>query len=147
MKKKPRPPYRARDLAEAGGVSQRTLSRWFAHGILGPTPRRGPGVEYSEEQILRARAASQLRVHFASLDEIARRLDGATRAELEEWAERGLSSRADASRPRAARPYPAAHFEHVDVAPGLTLVVRTDCDPAVRRLAEEIYARYGPARR
>jgi DNA-binding transcriptional MerR regulator len=146
-KKKPTRTYRARDLAKAGGVSQRTLTRWFAHGVLGPPPRRGPGVSYGADQILRARAAAQIRLHTADLDAIRRRLDRATRAELEDWAENGFSPRKAAVPAPAAGSFPATRFEHVEVAPGLTLLVRAGCEPAVRRLAEEIYARYGPARR
>lgn len=107
---------------------------------------RGAGRASSTARIRSsARAAAQLRLHFASLDEIRERLDGATRAELEDWAENGFSAQATGA--PAASGYPAMRCEHVEVAPGLTLVVRADCDPAVRRLAEEIYARYGPARR
>jgi hypothetical protein len=135
---------------KAGGISQRTLTRWFAHGILGPAPRRGPGVGYTEGQVLRARAAGMLRVDIPSLDEICRLLDRATRAELEAWAERGLPPLSPPEVvPAAVRAaaYPSVTCEHVDLAPGLALVVRADGDPAVRALAQEIYARFGPGRR
>jgi DNA-binding transcriptional MerR regulator len=148
MKKPPRSPHRAQDLAAAGGISKRTLTRWFAHGILGQPPRRGPSAGYSAEQILRARAAAMLRHDIVSLDEICRRLDGATQAELEVWAKTGLSSEtSEGAGSSAVAPYPAARYEHVELAPGLTLLVRDDCDPAVRRRAQDIYASYGPSRR
>ncbi len=151
MKKPPRSPHHARDLAAAGGISKRTLTRWFAHGILGPPPRRGPSAGYSEEQMLRARAAAMLRHDIVRLDEICRRLDGATHAELEVWAKMGLSSStsetSETAGSSAVAPYPAARYEHVELAPGLTLLVRDDCDPAVRRRAQDIYASYGPSRR
>jgi hypothetical protein len=159
MKKPPRSPNLAHNLAAAAGISKRTLTRWFAHGILGPPPRRGPGVGYSDEQMLRARAASKLRLDTADLDAISRRLDGAARAELEAWARGELASPAPSPLPSpspspsaidlspSAAPYPATRYEHVELAPGLTLLVRADCDPAVRRLAQDIYAGYGPPRR
>ena len=147
MKKPPRSPHRAQDLAAAGGSSKRTLTRWFAHGILGKPPRRGPSAGYSEEQILRARAAAMLRHDIVSLDEICRRLDGATRADLEEWATTGLSSTSGEARSSTVARYPAARYEHVELAPGLTLFISDDCDPAVRRRAQDIYASHGPSRR
>ncbi len=151
MKKPPRSLHGSDALAAAGRISKRQLTRWFAHGVVGPPPRRGPGVEYSDEQILRAQAASTLRGQIASLDEIRRRLDAATRADLERWAggdatPATVTATAIAS-PGATTAYPAARYEHVELAPGLTLLVRSDCDPAVRRRAEEIYAGYGPSRR
>jgi hypothetical protein len=97
--------------------------------------------------MLRARAASKLRLDLGDLDEIARRLDGASRAELASWAVEGLPSPAALGRSPGAAPYPATRYEHVEIAPGLTLLVRDDCDPAVRRLAQDIYAGYGPPRR
>lgn len=196
MKKQP-PAHGSDHLAEAANVSKRTLSRWFAHGILGPLPRRGPGVDYGEEQILRARAASTLRRETTDLDDIRRRLERATRAELESWAS-GIINVSELPRPvtapspsptpappsypdldedplptsepgprpsylpppsidgssgaspganPGASPYPATRHEHVELAPGLTLLVRADCDPAVRRMAYEIYKGYGPPRR
>jgi DNA-binding transcriptional MerR regulator len=150
MKKPPRSLHSSDALAAAGRISKRQLTRWFTHGIVGPPPRRGPGVEYSDEQLLRARAAATLRGEIASLDEIRRRLDGAARADLERWA-KGDATPAKAATaiasPVATAAYPAARYEHVELAPGLTLLVRSDCDPAVRRRAEEIYAGYGPSRR
>jgi hypothetical protein len=164
MKKPPRSPSPnlAHNLAAAAGISKRTLTRWFAHGILGPAPRRGPGVGYSDEQMLRARAASRLRLDTADLDAISRRLDSATRAELEAWARGELAPPSPPPLPApspppssppaidpspSAAPYPATRYEHIELAPGLTLLVRADCDPAVRRLAQDIYAGYGPSRR
>jgi DNA-binding transcriptional MerR regulator len=147
MKKPPRSPHLADDLAAAGGISKRQLTRWFAHGVVGPPPRRGPDVRYSDEQMLRARAASTLRGEIVNLDEIRRRLDGATRADLERWAKGDLTSTPDTTPSEGVVPYPAARYEHVELAPGLTLLVRSDCDPAVRLRAQEIYAGYGPSRR
>ena len=149
MRKPPTPLHRASDLMKAGGISKRTLTRWFAHGILGPAPRRGPGVGYTEGQVLRARAASMLRLDVPSLDEIRRLLDGATRAELEAWAERGLPPPTAPEVVNVSTPtaYPAVRYDHVDLAPGLALLVRADADPAVRSLAQDIYARFGPGRR
>lgn len=147
MKKPPRSPHRSDDLAAAGGISKRQLTRWFAHGIVGPAPRRGPGVGYTEEQMLRARAASTLRLEISDLATIRRRLDGATRADLERWARGESPSSTDTAPSFGAAPYPAARYEHVELAPGLTLLVRSDCDPAVRLRAQEIYAGYGPSRR
>jgi hypothetical protein len=150
-KKKAPLPYRAQDLMEAGGISQRTLSRWSMAGILGPSPRRGPGAGYTEEQMLRARAAGVLRSELPDLETIRRYLDGATRADLETWAKGGLPAEPTPSISAPAAPaapaYPTTRYELVDLAPGLGLVVRADCDPAVRALAQEIYARYGPGRR
>jgi DNA-binding transcriptional MerR regulator len=147
MKNPPRLPYRSSDLIAAGGISKRQLTRWFAHGIVGPPPRRGPQVGYSEEQMLRARAASTLRSEIFELDGIRRRLDGATRAELERWASGEAPSATETGSPRGVVAYPAATYEHVELAPGLTLLVRSDCDPAVRLRAQEIYAGFGPSRR
>jgi len=143
VRKKPRPPYFSEEIAAACGVSKRTLTRWFAHGILGPAPRRGPGVVYGEEQMLRARAAAALRQSGTRPHAIKGRLDGATRAELERWAGGDVTP----APVMEAATYPAVHHAHVEIAPGLTLLVREDCDPAVRRTAQEIYARYGPSRR
>jgi hypothetical protein len=147
MKNPPRLPYRSSDLIAAGAISKRQLTRWFAHGLLGPAPRRGPGVGYTEEQMLRARAAATLLREIHDLDAIRRSLDGATRADLQRWARGESPSETDTAPSFGAGSYPAAHYEHVELAPGLTLLVRSDCDPAVRRRAEEIYAGYGPARR
>jgi hypothetical protein len=147
MKKPPRALHRSDDLAAAGGISKRQLTRWFAHGIVGPAPRRGPGVGYTAEQMLRARAASALRFEIADLATIRRRLDGATRADLERWAKGDLASATESAPSVGAALFPAARYEHVELAPGLTLLVRSDCDPAVRLRAQEIYAGYGPSRR
>lgn len=147
MKNPPRLPYRSSDLIAAGAISKRQLTRWFAHGLLGPAPRRGPGVGYTEEQMLRARAAATLMRENHDLDMTRRRLDGATRGEVERWARGESPSSTDTASSSGAAAYPAAHYEHVELAPGLTLLVRSDCDPAVRRRAEEIYVGYGPGRR
>ncbi len=147
MTKPPGPLHDSDDLAAACACSKRTLTRWFAHGILGSAPRRGPRVGYTEEQMLRARAAATLRLETTDLDTICRRLDGATRVEIEAWARGEKTSPTSTLPPVPVAPYPAARYEHVELAPGLTLLVRSDCDPAVRRRAQEIYAGFGPSQR
>lgn len=143
MKKKPKPRvFSAAALARAAGVSKRSLSRWFAAGILAQ-PRRGPGVTYGEDQVLRARAARALRgAEGLGLDDLRERLDGASAAQIEAWAT-GKAYEAPPPEPPAL---PRASHAHVELAPGLTLVLREGCDPAVRRMAQEICQRYGPGR-
>lgn len=145
MKKKPKPRvFSAAALAKAAGVSKRSLTRWFAAGILAQ-PRRGPGVTYGEDQVLRARAARALRsAEGLGFGDLRERLDGASAAQIEAWA-KGEAYEAPAEPPEPAA-LPRASHAHLELAPGLTLVLREDSDPAVRRMAIEICQRYGPGR-
>lgn len=143
---------RMRDLIEATGVTARMVRIYIQRGVLPHADGRGTGPVYGEEHLLRLRAIRRLLAERFSLDDIRRRL---ARIPPEELARLGAAPQAPATAASPGAPsvqavdttasntaYPAERWERVPLLPGLELHVRSDAGPLVRRLAEEIHARY-----
>ena len=132
----PSPPeesYAIHQIARATGLPPRTIRHWTARGLLEAPPFRAAATRYSREHLARLRAIQQLREQNVRLDVIRARLD--------------------APPPPAAtapvRPpppkYPLERWERIVLVPGVELHVNAAGGPMLRRMAEEIFAAYGPA--
>jgi DNA-binding transcriptional MerR regulator len=80
--------YGVAELAEAAGVSIRTIRYYIAEGLLPPPAERGPGASYSTGHLDRLRLIGRLKDAYLPLREIRRRLDG-----LDDEAVRSLLAR------------------------------------------------------
>ena len=125
--------YTIEQIAQAAGLTARTIRYWTARGLLEAPPFRAAATRYGREHLTRLRAIRQLREQNVLLDDIRARLD--------------------APQPPAAqtpvRPppptYPLERWERIVLVPGVELHVNAAGGPMLRRMAEEIYAAYGPA--
>jgi DNA-binding transcriptional MerR regulator len=154
------------ELSMRVGVTPRTVRYYVAEGLLPPPGGGGQNRVYTEEHLLRLRAIRRLKEAYLPLDEIRRRLSGASLAELQRLAEEpivppsssaleyvtsllsGPSPRAEraaaAPAPPAASP-PATSadsvWRRVVLAPGVELHYQPTGDPdrdaAVARLIAE----------
>lgn len=131
----PSPPesYTIDQIAEATGLTPRTVRHWTARGLLEPPPFRAAATRYGRDHFERLRAIKQLREQGIRLDAIRARLD----------APRPAAAEAPA-RPKAPK-YPAERWERIVLVPGVELHVNAAGGPMLRRMAEEIFAHYGPA--
>jgi DNA-binding transcriptional MerR regulator len=141
---------RMHDLIEATGVTDRMVRIYIQRGVLPHATGRGTGPVYTQDHLVRLRAVRRLLAERCSLDEIRRRLARISPEEL---------ARLGAPPPTAAPPAPppageaasgmvppgAERWDRMTLLPGLELHVRGDAGPLVRRLAEEIHARYSAA--
>jgi DNA-binding transcriptional MerR regulator len=80
--------YGVAELAEAAGVSIRTIRYYITEGLLPPPEERGPSASYSTGHLDRLRLIGRLKDAYLPLREIRRRLDG-----LDDDAVRGLLAR------------------------------------------------------
>lgn len=118
-------------------VTRRTLRRWTQAGLLRPPELRGPRTVYPAAHRPRVLAIVAMRAQSLTLDQIHERLIAAPPAE----------PAAPAPEPAAPAPDPAPApmgeaWERVALLPGLELHVRAGGGALVRRIAEEIVARY-----
>ena len=164
----PAPPYSIRKLAELTGITVRTLHRWIHTGALSPTEFRGPATSYGARHVDEARAVKRLLGENLSLEAIRARLTRLSDDELARFLQPepvagGVSATASEAAPLDAPALGAAttkdalvqepigpdptyageRWEHVNLLPGLKLLVRDDSGALVRRIAQEIHERYG----
>ena len=133
----PAPPeesYTIDQVAHATGLNARTVRHWTARGLLEAPPFRAAATRYGREHLVRLRAIQELRGKGLRLDAIRARLD----APPAPVAETPL-------RPPPPK-YPAERWERIVLVPGVELHVNTAGGPMLRRMAEEIFAAYGPAK-
>jgi DNA-binding transcriptional MerR regulator len=141
-------------LADATGLSQRTLQSYVRLGIVSRPALRGSATTYGDDDRLRVLAARRLkREKHLRLGAIARLLAQTPPADLPR-----LAGVAPAAPPAPAAQAPAlaagaplgpyrpaagrALCEHIALCPGVELVVRADADPEALRVVREIEAAY-----
>lgn len=141
--------WKLEDLAEATGVSARTVRYYVQRGLLPAPAFHGRDTAYTEEHWLRLRAIRRLQDEFLPLDEIQARLSGLDREELHRIAD-GKEAAPPARTTHAghAHPYRAPPTHHHAIAServvryrlreGLVLEVHEGADADSRALAEEI---------
>ncbi|WP_095979164.1 helix-turn-helix domain-containing protein [Melittangium boletus] len=142
--------WKLSELAEAVGVSPRTVRYYVQRGLVPAPPFKGPDTVYGEEHLLRLKAIRVLQARFLPLDAIQVEL-----ARLDAEGIRALAESESASAtvppPPAPRPPPAtappspppAHatgWRRWELAPGLELHLADTADAKTRDLAEHLRA-------
>ena len=131
----PEESYTIDQIGQATGLTSRTIRHWTARGLLEPPPFHAAATRYGRDHLARLRAVQQLREQGLLLDQIRARLDAAPAPAPEPETSR-----------RAPPPkYPAERWERIVLVPGVELHVNAAGGPMLRRMAEEIFAAYGPA--
>jgi DNA-binding transcriptional MerR regulator len=139
MPRSPAPPpppeesYTLSQLTRATGINARTLRHWTARGVFEAPPFRAAATRYGREHLARLRAIQALRQQGVRLDAIRARLDA--------------PAAPPATQPARPPPpkYPAERWERIVLVPGVELHVNAAGGPMLRRMAEEIFAHYGPS--
>lgn len=121
--------YKLDELAQAAGVSARTVRYYVQRGLLPPPVFRGPDTSYGADHLARLERIRELQARHLPLDEIQAVLDGApvppagaigapkkTNAQVTEW-------------------------RRVELAPGLELHLARDASAEVRALFEALRRR------
>jgi DNA-binding transcriptional MerR regulator len=141
--------WKLTELAEAVGVSPRTVRYYVQRGLLPAPPFRGPDTVYGEEHLLRLKAIRVLQARFLPLDAI--------QVELQRLTPEALRTLADAELPppslppapepvperaprRDAPPPPVTRWQRWELAPGLELHLADTADEKTRALAERVRA-------
>lgn len=156
--------YKLDELAETSGVAARTVRYYVQRGLLPAPAFRGSQTTYDDDHLLRLRAIKRLQDERLSLDEIQTRLARASTKEVEQIAD-GKNSHGASKGPLVRSPYRdappidrepqrgGAHegprlesWEHLVLAPGVELHVRSDASVEARRLALEIEAKFAKSR-
>ncbi|MEO5727502.1 MAG: MerR family transcriptional regulator [Byssovorax sp.] len=133
----PSPPgerYTIDQIARATGVTPRTVRHWTARGLLEPPPFQAAATRYGQGHLARIHAIQQLREQGLRLDAIRARLEAPP-----------APTAATPARPPPPK-YPAERWERIVLVPGVELHVNAAGGPMLRRMAEEIFAAYGPAK-
>ncbi|AKQ69313.1 Transcriptional regulator, MerR family [Myxococcus hansupus] len=143
--------WKLAELAEAVGVSSRTVRYYVQRGLLPAPPFRGPDTVYGEEHLVRLKAIRVLQARFLPLDAIQVELQRLPLDELRRLAE----SDATPTPPVYAQPAPATvapmptarrpdaglnRYERWELLPGLELHVSEAADTKTRALAERVRA-------
>ncbi len=143
--------WKLTELAEAVGVSPRTVRYYVQRGLLPAPPFRGPDTVYGEEHLLRLKAIRVLQARFLPLDAI--------QVELQRLTPEALRALADSEVPppslppapapepvparaprRDAPPPPVTRWQRWELAPGLELHLADTADEKTRALAERVRA-------
>ncbi|MBX5482633.1 MAG: MerR family transcriptional regulator [Myxococcaceae bacterium] len=145
------PEWKLPELAEACGVSPRTVRYYVQRGLLPAPVFRGRDTAYGEEHRLRLLAIKKLQERFLPLDAIERELKGRSMAELRALAEGNAPAPVSVSPRVPPRPLPPAdapgpiwlpqptsRYQRIELARGLELHVGDDADPELKDLAERI---------
>lgn len=151
--------WKLTELAEAAGVSPRTVRYYVQRGLLPAPPFKGPDTVYGEDHLLRLKAIRALQARFLPLDaiqvELARLSPDELQALVDAEAPPPPASTAGAAAPapspdhvlgRTKEEAPAAPSEAVtswrrwELAPGLELHLADTADAKTRALAERMRA-------
>ncbi|RKG91662.1 MerR family transcriptional regulator [Corallococcus sp. CA053C] len=135
-------------LAEAVGVSPRTVRYYVQRGLLPAPPFKGPDTVYGEEHLVRLKAIRVLQARFLPLDAIQVELLRLSPEELRRLAETPVlpAPLPEAPSPQAARlpgkdpTVEVARYQRWLLAPGLELHVSEQAEAKVRALAERVRA-------
>jgi len=123
------------------GLTVRTIRYYIKEGLIPRPDHRGPATVYTKNHALRLKAIKLLRKRDRlSIPTIKARLTALS----DEGVEALLSP------PRPTPPVPVVptslglgeSWEHIELMPGLKLLVSTPASPVVQRLASEIVAQY-----
>ncbi|MFP2962686.1 MerR family transcriptional regulator [Myxococcus sp. 1LA] len=145
--------WKLAELAEAVGVSPRTVRYYVQRGLLPAPPFRGPDTVYGEEHLVRLKAIRVLQARFLPLDAIQAELQRLSLDELRQLAD----SDATPTLPVYAQPAPGPatvapqqaprrpatglnRYERWELLPGLELHVSEAADTKTRALAERVRA-------
>jgi len=127
--------YRIKELAEALGVSRRTIHYYLARGLLPPSEGSGLGTSYTEEHYYRILLIKKWQKAFYPLEEIRKRLNGLTLKEVMGYLEK------EETIPRVQKiedaPLPGSTWQRITLMRGLELHCQAE-NPMVIRLAEEL---------
>jgi len=142
------PEWKLSELAEAVGVTPRTVRYYVQRGLLPAPPFKGPDTVYGEEHLLRLKAIRVLQARFLPLDAI--------QVELARLTPEALQSLAgsEPSAPPPPSPSPLSVFpsepvprapsstswQRWELAPGLELHLAETADAKTRALAEHLRA-------
>lgn len=138
--------YKLDELAIATGFTPRAIRSYVEKGLISGPVFRGASTTYDREHLLQLHAIRRLRqeehLRFAV---IKKRLAKISMADLEAMAPAEARPPAEAKPKPPPRAYPFKGWDRVALLPGLELHLRSDASPLLRRVAEEIFARYGAA--
>lgn len=152
--------YTIRQMLAVAPISARTVRNWVQRGIIPPPTLRGPETVYPRQTMLAVSALCHLRSKGVSFADAAAAVTGASTARLEEIL--GLAAaHAESTAPAAEQARASSDVSEVSAAvvasaavdageswrrvrllPGLELHLRGDAREVVRRIADEIVARY-----
>jgi DNA-binding transcriptional MerR regulator len=145
--------WKLSELAEAVGVSPRTVRYYVQRGLLPAPPFKGPDTVYGEEHLLRLKAIRVLQARFLPLDAIQVELARLTPEALQALAEAEPSTPPAAPSPAVPAPAPVpppdkpasssaspTSWRRWELAPGLELHLADTADAKTRALAEHLRA-------
>ncbi len=141
---------RMKNLTDETSATPRMIRQYIQRGLMPHATGRGTGPVYNDNHLVRLRAIRSLLSRGYGLDQIRKRLDSMTPEDLARLGAPPLPPSAEppttASSP-AVTPFlqSAEPWERIELVPGLELHARSNAGPLVRRLAEEIAARYSAA--
>jgi Ca-activated chloride channel family protein len=134
--------YRLPELADAAGVTPRTVRYYIAQGLIPSPGRLGASTRYGREHLDRLQLIRTLQDQGLSLAEIRARLDPRPAPMLADasWAPLEPRLAMHRSMPMAPAPPPIGPsvWERIALTPDLELHVRRPHDAATRRLVEAI---------
>ncbi|WP_257462350.1 helix-turn-helix domain-containing protein [Archangium lipolyticum] len=151
--------WKLTELAEAAGVSPRTVRYYVQRGLLPAPPFKGPDTAYGEDHLLRLKAIRALQAKFLPLDAIQVELARLGPDELKALAESGPAplpppgpipaaeapAPAPLTAPEKARasvssPDGVTSWRRWELAPGLELHLADTADAKTRALVERVRA-------
>ncbi|MCY1017209.1 MerR family transcriptional regulator [Pyxidicoccus sp. MSG2] len=148
--------WKLAELAEAAGVSPRTVRYYVQRGLIPAPPFRGPDTVYGEEHLLRLKAIRVLQARFLPLDAIQVELQRLSADELRRLAESDTTPTPPTYGPATpgvitdvrvltppvvgSRQAVMSRYQRWELAPGLELHVSEGADAKVRALAEKVRA-------
>jgi DNA-binding transcriptional MerR regulator len=148
--------WKLTELAEAAGVSPRTVRYYVQRGLLPAPPFKGPDTVYGEDHLLRLKAIRALQARFLPLEAIQVELARLSPEELQALVDAGPTPPPSAAGAPGVSPpplpepakdeAPASPSEAVtswrrwELAPGLELHLADTADAKTRALAERVRA-------
>lgn len=154
----PKNGWRITELSALTGVSVRALRYYVSKDVLRPLEFRGTATRYPRSEVLRLLKMLELKSKTRGrvvLDQLMRDVDALLEPALETWVASqnlapelaralGIEAKVDPSAAQlggaAQGPVAFETWRHIPLLPGLELKLRADASPAVKSMAERLYA-------
>ncbi len=156
------------ELAHEARVTPRTVRYYFERGLLPSAERKGRNTRYNRDLVVRLRAIGELRLQGMRIDPIKKKLASMSHEEMLKLAQASApetptveiahtDTAAEESEQANSRELPAGfvgpyraglghgseRWDHVELCPGVVLMVRGEADSEAWRVAREVVAVFG----
>ena len=130
--------YRVGELAEATGVTRRTIHYYVGRGLLPSPSGAGLGTVYSDEHLYRVLLIKKMQEAYLPLEEIRKRLSAMGLSEVRRLLEYGVALEEMPTFAEEQGPVVGVRYERINLGADIELHYPTETNSRTREMVERI---------